>query len=67
MSYSGTLIAGAPFLQGNMAVLRVLLISLAVAVVAATDLPPLPDFTSLPSSCGSVAQVQEGDTCASMA
>jgi len=50
-----------------MAVLRVLLISLAVAVVAATDLPPLPDFTSLPSSCGSVAQVQEGDTCASMA
>ncbi len=66
--YSATLTAGAPLPQGHMAFLRVLLISLAVAAVAATtDLPALPDFTSLPSSCGSVAQVQVGDTCESMA
>lgn len=48
--------------QEDMAFLRVLLISLAVAAVTA-DLPTLPDFMTPPASCGSVTQVQAGDTC----
>lgn len=55
-----TCCAGMAFLM------RTLFVALAVTAVAA-DLPPLPDFTSLPTSCGSVLQVQEGDTCSSIA
>lgn len=51
-----------------MAALRSLLLVLAVTAVAAqSSLPALPLFPSLPGTCGRVTQVQNGDTCDSMA